>query len=124
MDTDEKSLVLPYSFAKNNGVVVGEVKKGVAVIYHLPNTSLQALVEVKRILQCDLDLKPIDETAFQQHLAHIYQSKSSILDAAEGMEDDMDLSMLASQLPISEDLLENQDDAPIIRLLNALFTQA
>ncbi|WP_298626033.1 GspE family T2SS ATPase variant LspE [uncultured Legionella sp.] len=124
MDNDEKTLVLPYSFAKNNGVVVGEVKNDVAVIYHLADTSLQTLVEVKRILQCDLDLKLADETAFQQHLAHVYQSKSSILDAAEGMEDDMDLSMLASQLPMSEDLLENQDDAPIIRLLNALFTQA
>jgi general secretion pathway protein E len=40
------------------------------------------------------------------------------------MEEDMDLSLLAGQLPISEDLLDNQDDAPIIRLLNALFTQA
>ncbi len=40
------------------------------------------------------------------------------------MEEDIDLSQLASQLPISEDLLENHDDAPIIRLLNALFTQA
>jgi len=40
------------------------------------------------------------------------------------MEDEMDLSLLASQLPMSEDLLENQDDAPIIRLLNALFTTA
>ena len=72
----------------------------------------------------NLTLKQVDEAAFQQHLAHIYQSKSSILDAAEGMEEDMDLSLLASQLPVSEDLLENQDDAPIIRLLNALFTQA
>lgn len=124
MDKDDKSLTLPYSFAKNNGVVVSEIKNGTAIVYHLPNTSLQALVEVKRILQRDLDLKQTDESAFQQHLAHIYQSKSSILDAAEGMEDDMDLSMLASQLPVSEDLLENQDDAPIIRLLNALFTQA
>ncbi len=124
MDTNEKSMELPYSFAKNNGVVIGEIKNNIATVYHLPNTSLQALVEVKRILQCDLELKPIDESAFQQHLANIYQSKSSILDAAEGMEDDMDLSMLANQLPMSEDLLENQDDAPIIRLLNALFTQA
>ncbi len=124
MDTEEKSHRLPYSFAKNNGVVVGEIKNNSALIYHLPNTSLQAFAEIKRLLQCDLDLKQVDETAFQQHLAHIYQSKSSILDAAEGMEDDMDLSLLASQLPVSEDLLENQDDAPIIRLLNALFTQA
>jgi general secretion pathway protein E len=124
MNTEEKIHRLPYSFAKNNGVLVGEIKNNTALIYHLPNTSLQAFAEVKRLLQCDLDLKKVDETTFQQHLAHIYQSKSSILDAAEGMEEDMDLSLLASQLPVSEDLLENQDDAPIIRLLNALFTQA
>lgn len=124
MEAEEKSYKLPYSFAKNNGVVIGEISDHHAVIYHLPNTSLQAFAEVKRLLQCELTLKQVDEHHFQQHLANIYQSKSSILDAAEGMEEDIDLSLLASQLPVSEDLLENQDDAPIIRLLNALFTQA
>ncbi|MGX6641648.1 GspE family T2SS ATPase variant LspE [Legionella pneumophila] len=124
MENDEKSIKIPYSFAKSNGIVVGEIQENLAIVYHLPNTTLQALAEIKRLLQCELDLKQVDESTFQQHLANIYQSKSSILDAAEGMEEDMDLSMLASQLPVSEDLLENQDDAPIIRLLNALFTQA
>jgi general secretion pathway protein E len=124
MDANEKSFKLPYSFAKDNGVLVGEITDNKALIYHLPSTSLQAFAEIKRFLQYELELKQVDETLFQQHLANIYQSKSSILDAAEGMEEDMDLSLLASQLPISEDLLENQDDAPIIRLLNALFTQA
>lgn len=124
MGNDEKLLKIPYSFAKSNGLVVGEMKDDHALIYHLSATSLQAFAEVKRLLQCDLDLKQVDESTFQQHLANVYQSKSSILDAAEGMEEDMDLSLLASQLPVSEDLLENQDDAPIIRLLNALFTQA
>ncbi|HCU5989344.1 TPA: GspE family T2SS ATPase variant LspE [Legionella pneumophila] len=124
MENDEKLIKIPYSFAKSNGIVVGEIQENLAIVYHLPNTTLQALAEIKRLLQCELDLKQVDESTFQQHLANIYQSKSSILDAAEGMEEDMDLSMLASQLPVSEDLLENQDDAPIIRLLNALFTQA
>ncbi|HAZ7574627.1 GspE family T2SS ATPase variant LspE [Legionella sp. PATHC032] len=124
MENEEKSLKIPYSFAKSNGIVVGEIKENLAIVYHLPSTTLQAFAEIKRLLQCELDLKQVDESTFQQHLANIYQSKSSILDAAEGMEEDMDLSMLASQLPVSEDLLENQDDAPIIRLLNALFTQA
>lgn len=124
VDSEEKLHRLPYSFAKNHGVVIGEMKEDAVLIYHLPNTSLQALAEVQRLLQSKLQLERVDEKAFQQHLAHAYQSKSSILDAAEGMEEDMDLSLLASQLPVSEDLLENQDDAPIIRLLNALFTQA
>lgn len=125
MNTDEKLLKVPYSFAKSHGIVVAsEMAEGKAQVYHLPGATLQALAEIKRLLQCELSLEQVNETVFQQHLAHVYQSKSSILEAAGGMEDDMDLSLLASQLPISEDLLENQDDAPIIRLLNALFTQA
>jgi len=124
METGEKALKLPYSFAKSYGIVVGEMINNHTNVYHLPGASLQALAEVHRVLQTELSLIPVDESAFQQHLAHIYQSSSSVLDAAGGMEEDMDLSLLASQLPVSEDLLENQDDAPIIRLLNALFTQA
>lgn len=124
METVEKLIRLPYGFAKSYGVVVGEIKDHKAIIYHLPNTPLHAFSEIKRLLQCELTPTPVEESIFQQHLTNIYQSKSSILDAAEGMEDEMDLSLLASQLPISEDLLENQDDAPIIRLLNALFTTA
>jgi general secretion pathway protein E len=125
MEDEVKSLKIPYSFAKSNGIVVAsEMKNRNAIVYYLPNTSLQALAEVKRLLQCELSLEQVDESTFQQHLAHVYQSKASILETAGGMEEDMDLSLLASQLPVSEDLLENQDDAPIIRLLNALFTQA
>lgn len=121
----EAKLPLPsYSFAKKNGVIVGEILEDKALVYHLPNASLVALSEVHRLLQCDLELKPVDQILFQQHLANTYESKSTILDAAEGMEGDIDLSILANQLPTSEDLLENQDDAPIIRLINALFTQA
>lgn len=124
MDTEDKVVKLPYTFAKTNGILVADIKNDTALIYHLPSTSLQAFAEVQRILQCNLNVIPVNESVFQQHLAQIYQSKSSILEAAEGMHDEMDLSLLASQLPTSEDLLANQDDAPIIRLLNALFTQA
>lgn len=116
---------LPYSFAKNNGLVaVFAENSGQAIIYHLPTTSLAAFAEASRLLQCSLVLEEVNETIFQQHLARQYESRSSVLDAAEGMEDDIDISLLAGQLPTTEDLLESQDDAPVIRLINALFTQA
>lgn len=124
MENIEKLRRLPYTFAKTQGVIASTNTDGAAIVYHLPNPSLQVLAEVKRLFQCDLKFIEVNESEFQQHLAQFYQSQSSILDAAEGMEEDMDLSLLAGQLPISEDLLDNQDDAPIIRLLNALFTQA
>lgn len=115
---------LPYAFAKKHGVVVAGTQDNKALIYHLPTTPFPVFAELSRFLHHDLQLQSVDATAFQHHLTSCYQSQSSILDAAEGMQDSIDLSQLAGQLPTSEDLLENNDDAPIIRLLNALFSQA
>lgn len=122
MDT---TVQLPtYSFAKSQGVIVGEITEEGALIYHLEAASLQALSEVKRMMKIPLILKPVDKIDFQKQLARVYEFKSSILDAAGDMEEEGDLHSLADQLPMSEDLLEAQDDAPVIRLLNAIFTQA
>jgi len=38
--------------------------------------------------------------------------------------DDLDLNQLADALPEPEDLLESTDDAPVIRLINAILTEA
>jgi len=125
MDTKGQIHHLPYYFAKKHGVVATESANGKGVrLYHLPNTPLPVFSEAKRFLQCELEFQEVNANEFQNYLAQIYQSKSSILDAAEGMEEDMDLAQLVGQIPKSEDLLDNKDDAPIIRLLNALFTQA
>lgn len=113
-----------YSFAKQQGIVVAGMDGENATVYYLPTASIQALAEVKRLLQTELNLIEVDQKQFQQHLAQVYQSKSNIMEAALGMEEDIDLSQLAEQLPNSEDLLDIQDDAPIIRLINAIFTQA
>lgn len=119
-----KTPPLPYTFAKKHGVVVTEIDDNHAVIAHLPTTPLTVFSEIRRFLQRDIQLLNVDTPTFQHHLTACYQSQSSISDAAEGMQESFDLSQLASQLPASEDLLENHDEAPIIRLLNALFSQA
>ena len=41
-----------------------------------------------------------------------------------GLDEEMDLASIAQQLPEPEDLLDSEDDAPVIRLINALFTEA
>lgn len=116
---------IPYQFAKTHGIVATEIAQtGSALVYHLPTTPFAVFAEIRRLLHCELHLKEVNANEFQQHLAHFYQSQSSILDATESMEGDLDLNRLADQLPSSEDLLDTQDDAPIIRLINALFTQA
>lgn len=122
--TTSKTPTLPYLFAKKHGVVVTEIDDNHAVIAHLPTASLSTFSEIRRYLQRELRFIKVDVSTFQHHLTTCYQSQSSISDAAEGMQESFDLSQLAGQLPTSEDLLENHDEAPIIRLLNALFSQA
>jgi general secretion pathway protein E len=52
------------------------------------------------------------------------QGESSAAAVVSEVESDADLSRMMQDLPAIEDLLETSDDAPIIRMLNALLTQA
>lgn len=123
MMREKNTFSLPYLFAKKHGVIVLDITD-VANVFYLKGASLQAFAEIKRILQCPLKLTEISNTQFQEYLAQIYQSNSSLLEATVGMEEELNLEQFANQLSFSEDLLNNQDDAPIIRLINILFTEA
>ena len=52
------------------------------------------------------------------------QGESSAALIVSEVESDADLTRMMQDLPAVEDLLETADDAPIIRMLNALLTQA
>lgn len=116
-------LMLPYLFAKQHGIVVSEVTD-YAKIYHIDTISMQSIAEVKRYIKLPLKLNLVSNTEFQEHLAQIYQKNSNLLDAAINMEDEFNLENVQNELNKNEDLLNNQDDAPIIRLINILFTEA
>ena len=60
-----------------------------------------------------------------QRIAAAYAGGESSAAAVIGeVESGVDLSRMMQELPAVEDLLEAADDAPIIRMLNALLTQA
>ena len=61
----------------------------------------------------------------KQRISAAYaQGESSAATVISEVENDVDLSRMMQALPAIEDLLETSDDAPIIRMLNALLTQA
>ena len=116
---------LPYHFAKKHGVIAAASDTDTIIVYHLSDTPLSIFMEIKRVLQRTLDCIEVDTATFQKHLANIYQSNDdSVRDAAETMDQEGDLFGIAEHLPTSEDLLDTQDHAPIIQLINALLTQA
>ncbi|WP_166358068.1 type II secretion system ATPase GspE [Pseudomonas akapageensis] len=115
---------LPFSFARRHGIVLDESATGPCLLLR-EDASLTALSEARRLLGSHWPLRRVDEPTFARHLAAGYSAgQDAAEDVALGLDQQMDLRRLAEQLPQTSDLLEQQDDAPIIRLLNALLSEA
>jgi general secretion pathway protein E len=125
MTTLTQSKAIPFAFAKRHGVLVLEWDNGVAKIIYHGKPSITALAEIRRHLNIPIEMTEVNEEAFGKLLVKTYETDSSIaMQMVEDMGEEMDLFHLMQELPKSEDLLETQDDAPIIRLLNALLSEA
>jgi general secretion pathway protein E len=115
---------LPYTFAKAQGVVLTECEQRAALAVRR-DAKPEAIAEVMRQLSLPVDATLVDAEEFERILSDAYsqadESTATLLDDAE---QDMDLSMLLHDLPKSADLLESENDAPVIRMINALLAQA
>ena len=115
---------IPYGFAKQHGVVLTDGEQGLEII-HKNTLNSFIMLELQRFIGQPFVLTAVDENTFQQALNQSYNASSgTAMQLAEHMEDNVDLTSLLEDLPKHEDLLDSDDDAPIIRLLNALFTEA
>ena len=119
-------LKLPFAFARRFGVVlVMDSSHQQLQVCAKAQPSLSTLAEIRRHVRHKFKLRIVSADEFDELLGNAYANDSG--EAKQMMEDlgeDMDLASLASALPETEDLLEQQDDAPIIRLINALLAQA
>src|SRR5690606_18802 len=113
---------LPVSFASTHGVMRGDESR---IVLHRPGLSLDVLLELQRYLGSDYELEEISAEDFQRRLTREYQSgEGAAQRAAEDLGAEYDLSSLAEDLADRTDLLAGEDDAPIIRLINAILSQA
>ncbi len=113
---------LPFGFAKRFGVL-HDVAGG--RLLHRADTSLAAICEARRLLGRELSLEAVEAGAFEALLQASYEHSSNDAMAQMGeLGEEMDLADIAEHMPEPEDLLESEDDAPIIRLINALLTEA
>jgi general secretion pathway protein E len=116
---------IPYAFAKARGVVVTALSASAAEASVRPDADAAALAEVRRILGVPVHARRLALAPFDELLAATYNDASTgAAELAGDLAQDLDLSRLLQELPRIEDLMESQDDAPVIRLINALLTQA
>ena len=122
MDTARR---LPYAFAKRHGVVIAAVHDDAVEVMHRPELSAEALAELRRFAARPLRLTEVAPEVFDGLLRTSYEVGAGGAQAAvDAFDEDLDLARVAQELGEPEDLLESEDDAPIIRLINALLTEA
>ena len=118
---------LSYDFCKTHGILLNTTEQGELEILCLHSVNHQSLNEIKRLCTGQsVKFKAISTDEFEQLIQNKFanqnRSSSEVLDRLE--EDIMSFSDIASALEEPEDLLNSEDDAPIIRLLNSIFFEA
>jgi len=122
---DSNQRLLPFSFAKRHGLLVHGHEDGRAQTLVRQGADPVSLSEVRRFIGAELALEIVTPEVFEDRLQQTYERESdSTMQMVEGFGDDDDLFRMAQELPEPSDLMESDDDAPIIRLINAVLTSA
>jgi len=115
---------LPYAFARTHQLLLVQDDSDQLTLCLHGESGASGLSEVMRKYTVQ-QIETLAAPALIQRISAAYaQGESSAAAVVSEVESDADLSRMMQDLPAIEDLLETSDDAPIIRMLNALLTQA
>ncbi|MGH6913836.1 MAG: GspE/PulE family protein, partial [Geminicoccales bacterium] len=116
---------LPFSFAKRHGVLIREIRDGVADTVYRAGASPLVIAEARRFAGVPLELTRVTPATFDAMLQQTYEQGShKAMQMVGDLDERTDLLQVAQELPEPSDLLESDDDAPIIRFINAILTEA
>ncbi|WP_020205829.1 ATPase, T2SS/T4P/T4SS family, partial [Cupriavidus sp. WS] len=117
--------LVPYGFAREARLLIAHQRADGLEVWVSSGTSPAALAELTRV-HGPLRLRVLTPEALELAMSEAYnrQDSGSAAQVVGEVEGEVDLSRLMQDIPAVEDLLESEDDAPIIRMINALLTQA
>ena len=120
-----------YAFAKENGLVLmGRDGEGLPIVGVRTEQNGRyapgpwALAEARRATGGTVQLDPLPKDIFERKLSEIYSAEGLAAATFDDQGEGGDLNDLAEGLPAAADLLDTEDDAPVIRLINALIAEA
>jgi general secretion pathway protein E len=113
-----------FGFARRNGATLTAWREHAAEIACRDGVKLEVLAELRRYLGVPLRFVQHSAAEYERVLRALYEQGDDARAMVADFDDELDLKTLADELPEPEDLLESKDDAPIIRLINALLTEA
>lgn len=115
--------VIPFRYAKAHRVFVErEQDDTIQVVCSKP--SVGSLLEIRRVYARPIQIQEVNEAEFQDLLTKQYEKDENSSKISQNIEDNLDLNTILEELPDVEDLLESQEEAPVIKLINALLSEA
>jgi general secretion pathway protein E len=116
---------VPYAFARDNAILLKPNGERDAEVWISESTPLAALNEVMRVFPGRVRPLIVEQAKLTEAIAQTYaQQEGSAQQIVGDIEGEFDITRMMQEVPDVEDLLETEDDAPIIRMINALLTQA
>src|ERR1700761_5147401 len=113
---------LPYGFSRNSQILVAHQHADGLEVWISERTPAAAIAEVARNFGT-LRLVRIDAAELAVAISSAYaRQDGSAAQVVGEVEGEVDLSLLMQDIPEIEDLLESEDDAPIIPMIKALLT--
>ncbi len=113
---------LPYAYAQRAGVLALATAGGLDVLAR-DDASPEALAELRRHSGLPLSVRLLTAAEFDAALSsHYAEGEGGLM--ADAFADGADLASLMQDSRRIKDLLEGDDDAPIIRMINLTFMQA
>lgn len=113
-----------YAFAKERGLVVLNADVVPAIIGARGTPEPLAVIEARRVVNKPIKVEQMPGEAFERRLSEIYSASGLDAESLALGEEDTDLVGLAEGLPTTADLLDAQDDAPMIALINRVIAEA
>ena len=97
---------------------------GATVVWVRPELDWSALLETQAEFGDGFTPVMVPEEMFNLAMQRAFEGAGAAADVVQDLDQVIDLESLSKDLPQTSDLLDSQDDAPIIRLLNSVLTQA
>lgn len=115
---------LPYGFARRHRIFLSMEGRDITA-WHTRTTHFQALAEAQRVAGVRLKFASINDADFEELLSHHYANSGEAHEILQGkLAGDDDLLSLAEAMPDNTDLMEQEEEAPVIRFINAMLTEA
>lgn len=113
--------MLSYAFASRHHVLL--VSAAVPQLFFSDRTARSAMGEVLR-KHGAVSLQQLPAEALEQRIGEAYTDGGDAARVVSSVQDTVDISLLMQEAERTTDLLAAEDDAPVIRILNALLLEA